>query len=155
MPNDDKLKSGISVNSVKPMAAVIYAAAADQDTKMKHYVASTMVNRWKSGKKEFGADTGSMLDVINKEGQYYETKSKLYEDFMNNKFPNEDAKMNGMESMSIASAMMRGSLEPMPGEFWFSEDEKNKLIKKKSFDFKKVKSLGKIGKDNKFEMFSY
>lgn len=155
MKNKD-YKSGISSTALKPLAAVIYAAAADQDEKMMQYVGSTILNRLESGKREFGAETGSITSVIKHPGAYYEKNSKLYEDFMTGNIKDEASKKAALRASSIASALTRGTVERMPGEFWFNDQEIAKLKKNpKVFNFKMVKELGTIGKKQQFKMFGY
>lgn len=138
------------------MAAVIYAAAADQDQKMMQYVGSTLLNRLESGKKEFGAENGSIDQVIMHPGAYYEKNSKMYVDFMNGDFKDEASKKAALRAASVAAALNRGTLERMPGEFWFNQDEIAKLKKNpKAFNFKVVKDLGTVGKKGQFQMFGY
>lgn len=155
-PKNKDLTSGISATALKPMAAVIYAAAADQDEKMMQYVGSTLLNRLESGKKEFGAQNGSIMEVIKHPGAYYEKSSKLFEDFMTGNFKDESSKKAAMKAASVASALTRGTIERMPGEFWFNDEEISKLKKNpKVFNFKVVKELGTVGKKNQFKMFGY
>lgn len=152
----DNYKSGISSTALKPMAAVIYAAAADQDQKMMQYVGSTLLNRLESGKKEFGAENGSINEVIRHPNAYYEKNSKLYDEFMSGDFKDEASKAAALRAASVAAALNRGTLERMPGEFWFNQEEIAKLKKNpKAFNFKAVKDLGTVGKKGQFQMFGY
>lgn len=156
MSNDKSLKSGLSSTAIKPLAAVIYAAAADQDDKMMQYVGSTLLNRLESGKKEFGANNGSIDEVIMHPGAYYEKNSKLYTDFMSGNLKDDASKKAALKAASIASALTRGTIERMPGHFWFNQDEITKLKKNpKAFNFNIVKNLGTVGKKGQFQMFGY
>lgn len=151
---DEEYVSGLSATALKPMAAVIYAAAADQDDNMMRYVGSTLLNRFESGRAEFGAENGSMMEVINK--GYYEKNSKLFEEFMSGNFRDEKSRKAAMRAASIASALARKSTERMPGEFWFNAEEEGRLRKnKKAFNFDLVEDLGPIGKKGQFKMYGY
>lgn len=155
MPSN-KYKSGISSSALKPLAAVIYAAAANQDARMMQYVGSTVLNRLESGRKEFGAERGSINDVIRHKNAYYEKNSQLYDDFMTGNFKDEASKMAAKRAMFIASGLNRGTVERLPGHFWFNDDEEQRLRKTpKAFDFKQVKNLGKVGKQGQFTMYGY
>lgn len=155
MPPKSDYTSGISATALKPLAAVIYAAAASEDDKMMQYVGSTILNRLKSGKKEFGAENGSIIDVIKHPGAYYEKNSQMYQDFMTGNFKDDKSKAAAMRAASIASALQRGSLETMPGEFWWTDDEIAKGTKSKAFDIKKLEKIGDIGKKGQFRMYGY
>lgn len=155
-PKNKDYTSGISSTALKPLAAVIYAAAANQDDKMMQYVGSTLLNRLESGKPEFGASNGSINEVINHPGAYYEKNSNLYNEFMGGNFKDDMSKKAALRASSVASALTRGTLERMPGEFWFNDEEIAKLKKnKKVFDFSKVEELGVMGTKKQFKMYGY
>lgn len=155
-PKNKDYTSGFSATAIKQVAATIYAAAAGEDDKMMQYVGSTLFNRLESGKPEFGAQNGNISEVIYHPGAYYEKNSQLFEDFKNGNFKDEKSKAAAMRAASIASALTRGTIERMPGEFWFNDEEIAKLSRnKKVFDFSKVQELGKMGKKGQFKMYGY
>jgi hypothetical protein len=150
------LKSGISTTGLKPLAAVIYAAGANQDDKFMQYVGSTVLNRLESGKKEFGAKNYSITEVINHPGAYYEKNSRLYNEFMSGQFKDDRSKKAALRAASVASALTRGTIDRMPGEFWFNDEEIDKLKQNpKVFNFNAVKELGKVGTKGQFTMYGY
>lgn len=154
-PKNKDYTSGISATGLKTMAAVIYAAAAGEDDKMKQYVGSTLLNRLESGKPEFGAQNGSINEVIYHPGAYYEKNSKLFDEFMSGNFKDERSKKEALKSASIASALTRGTIDKMPGEFWFNDQEIALNKRKKVFNYSLVEELGTVGKKNQFKMFRY
>lgn len=155
-PKNKDYTSGLSATAIKPMAAVIYAAAASEDDKMMQYVGSTLLNRLESGRPEFGAQNYNLSEVINHPGGYYEKNSNLYNQFLSGDFKDEKSKAAAMRAASIASALTRGTIDRMPGEFWFNDEEIAKLSKnKKVFDFNQVEELGKMGKKGQFKMYGY
>lgn len=155
-PKNKDYTSGISSTAQKQMAAVIYAAAAGEDEKMMQYVGSTLLNRLESGKPEFGAQNMNISEVIRHPGAYYEKNSKLFEEFMSGEFKDEKSKAAAMRAASMTSALNRGTVDRLPGEFWFNGEEEAKLRKnKKIFDFSKVEELGSMGKKGQFKMYGY
>jgi hypothetical protein len=156
-PKNKDLTSGISATALKPLAAVIYAAAANQDDKMMQYVGSTVLNRLESGKSEFGAQNGRITEVINNPNSpYYEKDDTLYKQFISGNFKDDKSKKAAMRAASIASALTRGTLDRMDGEFWFNAEEESRLRKnKRVFDFDKVEEIGTIGLDNQFKTYGY
>ena len=143
MNNEKDYKSGISYNALKPLAAVIYSAGANQKDDFKKRVGSTILNRFESGKAEFGAENGSIMDVIQK--GYYEYNSPLYQEFMSGKFKDDKSKKEALKSTALAAALLRDTVSKDDGEFFFTADEVRSLKKNKKFDFNKVIPVGKSG----------
>lgn len=139
-------KSGISSTGIMPLAAVMYAASANQKDAHAIRVGSTVLNRLKSGKPEFGADTGSITNVIQK--GYYEYNSPLWQEAMSGKFKDKVSEDRFKKIMALGSGLMRGTVETQPGEFFFTDSEIPK-IKKQGFNMNLVEEVGKSG-DHRF-----
>lgn len=154
MPPREDYKSGISSTGLKPLAAVIYAAAGEDEEMMKQ-VGSIVLNRLESGRADFGAQNGSIIDVINHKNGFYETNSKLYDAFMNGKFTNELEKKKALMASSVASALTRGTIDRLPGQFWYNDPEISNLKRTKGMDFNQVQEVGRTGKKKQFKVFSY
>lgn len=130
---------------------IIYGEAADQDVKVMKMVGSTAINRMKSGRtKEFGS---TLPEIIQK--GYYAAKNpnQPYKEALSQKFGSPEAENKYKQAMNIASGLLRGTIEPDKGMFYFKPDEIKKLKKTpKVFNFKAVKSVGKSGD---YEVFDY
>lgn len=155
MPPREDYKSGVSSTGLKPLAAVIYAAAAGEDEEMMKQVGSVVLNRLESGRADFGAQNGSIIEVINHKNGFYETNSKLYDAFMNGKFANELEKKKALMASSVASALTRGTIDRLPGQFWYNDPEISNLKRTKGMDFNQVQEVGRTGKKKQFRVFSY
>ena len=74
-----------------------------------------------------------------------------YKEAMSGKVP-KSSKTRWDQAMRIANGLMSGGINPVAGQFYFTEDEINKMKGRKSFDFSIVKEVGTIGK---YKIFSY
>lgn len=156
MPSKNKdYTSGISATGLKPLAAVIYAAAASEDEDMMKQVGSVVLNRLESGRADFGAQNGSIIEVINHKNGFYETYSDLYDAFMNGKFTNELEKKKALMASSVASALTRGTINRLPGQFWQNDKEIANLKRTDGMDYTQLQEVGRTGKKKQFRVFSY
>jgi len=139
------------MNDLTTLTNLIYGEAANQDAKVMKMVGSSAINRMKSGRtKEFG----STLEEIAQRG-YYAVKNpnQPMKEAMSGKFGSPEAENKYKQAMSIASGLLRGTIEPDKGLFYFKKDEISRLKKTpKVFNFKAVRSVGKSGD---YEVFDY
>jgi len=137
-------------NNLLQLAALINGEAADQPYDVKLMVGSTVINRLNAGKaKEFGA---SLPDVALKGYYAAQNPNEPYKQALTQQFPDKISEDAFKQSLAIASALIKGTVKPQAGQFYFTEDEEGKLRKnKKAFNFKAVKSVGKVGKYNVYE----
>ena len=154
-PKNKDYTSGISATGLKPLAAVIYAAAAGEDEDMMKQVGSVVLNRLESGRSDFGAQNGSIIEVINHKNGFYEINKKSYDDFINGRFANELEKKKALMASSVASALTRGTIDRLPGQFWYNDPEISDLKRTKGMDFNQVQEVGRTGKKKQFKVFSY
>jgi len=141
----------ITSDSMRYPAAVVYAAAADQDNDFMTGVGSVILNRYNSGRPEFGADTGNIMDVINKKNAFYETGTDRYKNALNGKFENKQEEAAYKRALAIISGLIKGSIDVRPGEFWFNDAEESKLRKNKGMNFDLLEVSGTYGVDRKSE----
>jgi hypothetical protein len=148
----------ITSDSMRYPAAVVYAAAADQDNDFMTGVGSVILNRYNSGRPEFGADTGNIMDVINKENAFYETGTDRYKDALAGKFPNKQEEAAYKRALAVTSGLIKGSIDVKPGHFWFNDSEeasqRKKFIKsngKKGINYDLLEVTGSYGIDRKSE----
>ncbi len=133
---------------------VIYSEMAGKDDKHMIMVGSSVLNRLDSKRaKEFGSTLG---EIIRNPNAYYAVSknSKLYQQAVSGKFPDEMSERAYKRAMAIASGLLKGTIDRVKGQFYFTNKEIKKLKKqgKKVFDFKQVKNVGKTGR---FNVFSY
>ena len=139
------------MSDLTTLTNLIYGEAADQKPDVMKMVGSSAVNRMKSGRTE---EFGGTMDEIAQKG-YYAVKNpnKPMQEAMSGKFGSPEAENKYKQAMSIASGLLKGTIEPDKGMFYFKKDEIAKLKKTpKVFNFKMVKSVGKSGD---YEVFDY
>lgn len=133
------------------LTALIYGEAASESPDVKTMVGSSVVNRKNSGRV---AEFGDSINEIGNKGYYaMSNNSPLFQQAMTQQFPDEKSEKAYKESLAIASGLLKGTIKPSKGMFYFTDDEIEKLKKKgkKYFDFDQVKTVGKKGKYTVFE----
>jgi spore germination cell wall hydrolase CwlJ-like protein len=139
------------MSDLTDLTNLIYGEAANQDEKVMKMVGSTVINRQKSGRtQEFGETIGEIAQK-----GYYAVKNpnQPMKEAMSGKFGSPEAERKYKQAMATASGLLRGTIEPDKGMFYFKPDEIKKLKKTpKVFNFKAVKSVGKSGD---YEVFDY
>ena len=134
------------------LARMIYSevGSTDYDTMVK--VGSTALNRMDAKKpKEFGE---TLAEVINRPNAYYaiQNRNDPYLWSTTGMFPNKDEENTFKQAMSIAYGLKTNTISRQEGQFFFTGKEITKMKKKKTFDFSKVKE---VGKTEKYKFFSY
>lgn len=140
----------ISSQAMLPIAATVYGEASNQDYKTKVKIASTILNRFESGKKEFGADTGNMSDVLHKGYDSARDSSPQFKQAMLGDFPDKDSENSYKESLGIVSGLLKGVIPREKGEFAMTDKGVANVKKKNLMDMNKVENLGKSGSFNFF-----
>jgi hypothetical protein len=130
--------------NILALANTIYGEGASSDYDTKVMIGSSMINRYKSGRtKEFGAT----LPQIAQKGYYAVSNPNVpYKQALSGKFP-DDASANAYkQSMAIASGLIKGTIKPVEGQFYFTDKEKPKM------NWKLLKEVGRTGK---YKVWSY
>lgn len=132
------------------IANAIFGEAANQPFEVKKMVGSTIVNRMKANRpQEFGFNVPEILQ----KGYYaVSNPNEPYKQAVSGKFPDKKSEDSYKEALQVASGLIRGTIEPDKGHFYFTPKEEKKLRKKKSFNFDLVKSAGSAGGYN---IYSY
>lgn len=134
------------------LAAMIYGEGANQKPETMRKIGSTALNRLASGKiKEFGGN----LDEVLMKGYYaVKNNSPMYQEAVSGKFKDEVSETAYKQALAIASGLIKGTIKPDKGEFYFTQKEINKLKKKgkKAFNFDAVKKLDEF---EDYQMFGY
>jgi spore germination cell wall hydrolase CwlJ-like protein len=144
-------KMDYNQTDVRDLANVIYGEAANQPPEVMKMVGSTVVNRRAAGRgKEFGE---TLPEIINK-GYYAASNPNVpYRQAMMQQFPDEESINKYKQAISIAAGLLRGTIEPDKGQFYFTGKEIKKLKKTpKRFNFNAVKEVGRVGD---YIVFSY
>jgi spore germination cell wall hydrolase CwlJ-like protein len=136
---------------IQELAAVIYGEAANQKPEVMQMVGSTVLNRLNSGRStEFGA---TLPEIIQKGYYAASGQNEPYKQAITGKFPDKIAEKAYKQSYAIASGLVKGTIKPAKGMFYFTKSEIAKLRKnKKAFDFSKVKNVGDSGD---YQVFDY
>jgi hypothetical protein len=139
------------MNEVAQLANMIYGEGANQPVEVMKMMGSSAINRVQAGRAaEFGGD----LPTVLQKGYYAVSNPNTpYKQAVEQKFPDQESETKYKQALSIASGLLRGTIKPDEGQFYFTDKEINKLKRnKKAFDFKKVKEVGKVGK---YRVFGY
>jgi len=136
---------------IMELANIIYGEAANQKPEVMKMVGSTVINRLNAGKvEEFGA---SIPEVIYKGYFAASNPNTPYQQARTGQFPDEKSQHAYKQAMQIASGLLKGTIAPDQGQFYFTKKEIANLKKKpKAFNFKAVKSFGSVGD---YEVFGY
>lgn len=135
----------ISSTAMSPLAATLYAEAADRKYATKVKIASSMINRLNSGKEEYGSHNGSVNEMLAK--GYYAYGNDMYKSALSNSFKNKQEEKAYKESLGIISGIVKGTIKADDTEFYYTPDEVKKLQAKgkKVFDFSQVEETGSDG----------
>jgi len=132
------------------LAAAIYSEGASEDAEVMKMMGSSALNRLNSTRD---SEFGSNLSEVLQKGYYgVRDNTELYQQAITGKFPDKASENKYKQALAIASGLLRGTIKPSKGEFYFTEKEIQKMKKKKSFDFNQVKELGTVGK---YRVFGY
>jgi len=136
------------MNEVIDLANGIFGEAASEDYNTMLMVGSSAINRLKSNRPQ---EFGSNLQEVLQKGYYaVSNPNEPYKQALTQQFPDKDSENKYKVALQIASGLIKGTIKPTEGQFYFTSKEIKKL--KKSFKFEQVKSYGKTGK---YEVFGY
>lgn len=134
------------------LAAMIYGEVGNKKADVMRKVGSTALNRLASGKvKEFG---GNLDEVLVKGYNAVKDNSPMFTQAATGKFPDELSANQYKQALAIASGLVKGTIKPDKGQFYFKQSEISKLKKKgkKAFNFDAVKNVDEF---DEYKMFSY
>jgi spore germination cell wall hydrolase CwlJ-like protein len=138
-----------SQSDIQAIKQAVYGEGASTDDATMKMIAQSIINRANSGRsKEFGATVPDML----KKGYYaVSNPNEPYKQATTGNFPDTQSKAAWGRASKLVDIAMS---EPDSGkhQFYFTDDEINRQKKKKSFDFSKVKSTGRVGN---YETYGY
>lgn len=139
------------MSDIIQLANAIYGEGANQPYEVMKMIGSSAINRVRSGRaSEFGSN---MCEVLNKGYYAVSNPNQPYKEAVSGKFGSPEAENKYKQAVAIASGLIKGNIEPDEGEFYFTDKEIQKLKRnKKSFDFKKVREVGKTGP---YRVFKY
>ena len=132
------------MSDLSDLANIIYGEAADQDDKVMKMVGSSVINRQRSGRTE---EFGGTIAEIGQKG-YYAVKNpnQPYKEALSQKFGNEESELKYKKAVAIAGGLLKETIPPDKGLFYFKADEEKKLRgKPKVFNFKLVTPTAKVG----------
>lgn len=134
----------------KAIAQMAYAENASEGDDVVKMTIQTALNRYLSGRGEFAKGPG-MKDIL-KEGYYAVKKnSPLYQQAVSGKFPDKQSQIRYAQIEKLLEAILADK-DYGQAMFYFTPEERERMIREKEFDFKKVKPTGKVGK---YETYSY
>lgn len=136
---------------VVDLANMIYGEAASENYDTMHMVGSTAVNRLKANRpEEFGAN---LPEVLQKGYYAVSNPNEPYKQAISQKFPDKNSETKWKQALAISSGLLKGTIEPKEGHFYFTEKEINKFKKNpKKFNLKAVKEQDTVGK---YRVFGY
>lgn len=129
---------------IKLLADITYGEAAQYHNNKKAItaIASTVLNRVES--KRF---PNKIRDVIFQKNQYYATRNPQFKLARENRFLNNKIEKNAYQKIyKIAINLYFGKIKRIPGEFFITPKELQKLIAKGQFDTTQVIEVAQIEK---------
>jgi hypothetical protein len=149
---------GLPDNMVQMIAAATYGENRGQGQDAILHTASSIFNR-------LGQNEWKHMSVpqVLQNGYYavsHPENNQGFTDAMSGKFKDKASENDFKRIYATVASLNRGSVEPKSTQFYFKQNEINKLIKNKGFDFSKVNEgesfNAKVGgKTVKFRTFSY
>jgi hypothetical protein len=139
------------MNPIIDLANVIYGESASENYDTMLMVGSSAINRLNSNKLlEFGAT----LPEILQKGYYSVSNPNIpYKQAQEQKFPDKESENKYKQALAIASGLIKGTIEPTKGQFYFTDKEINKFKRNpRKFNLKAVKQVGEVGN---YKVFSY
>lgn len=134
------------------LANMIHGEGASSDYDTKVMIGSTAINRMNANRpQEFGY---TMPEVLQK-GYYAVSNPNIpYKEAIAQKFTDDKSETEYKKSLAIASGLVKGTIKPKDGMFYFTKKEIAKLKKqgKKVFNFNVVKDVGDVGD---YSVYSY
>ena len=107
-------QTNFNLKSYLPILATVYAEGKKHTPKEHDALISDILHKAESGKKEYGADTGSISNVLHTNFQSAKTKNSKYLEALNLSFKNPDDENNFKKVVSRFSGIMRGTIERHP-----------------------------------------
>lgn len=139
----DKKQHDFDIKAWSPVLATAYGEGANQDYDGKREILSTILNRAESGKKEFGADTGRITDVLRKGYYAYSQQSPKYQEALDQKFPDKMSEDSYKEYVAILSGMLKGNVKRTESQFFLTPKEVNKVKKSGAIDMSLLEETSK------------
>jgi len=135
--NEENMPGVESSRDLYELASMIYAESAkDSDYKTRLMMGSTALNRLYNYAPENFGDT--LYDVLYKPNAYYAitNQNERWLETRNRKFTDE---RGWKQCLQIASGLLRGTIKPLPGQFFIKPSEKPDM------NWKLLELVGKIG----------
>jgi hypothetical protein len=144
-------------DAIQYIAATVHGEMRNQPRDAKINVASSIFNRY--GQREWKhMDLPTMVN----QGYYAVRDAKKgkntgFDEAMSGKFKNKTDEDDFRRTYAIVASIAKGTLEPTKTQFYYNQNEINRLIKNKKHDFKKTPEVGSFEdtKGKKFRTFAY
>lgn len=135
-----------------PVLATAYGEGANQPPEAQKEILSSILNRAESGKKEFGADTGSIINVLQTGYKSAQHQSPKYMEAMNQSFKNPEDENAFKQIVSIFSGMMKGTIPRTSSQFILTDKDLSDVKKNKLMN---MDLLEKTSRQGDFNFFKY
>lgn len=152
MNNMNNQEESFNIDNYKPVLATVYAEAANQPPEAKRHIISSIINRAQSGKAEYGAENGSIIDVLKKGYSSARDNSPKYQEAMSESFKDKASEKSYKEVMALWSGMLKGTVKKSDAEFILTDKDVEDVKKKKLMDMTK---LEKVAREGDFNFYRY
>lgn len=148
----DMQEHDFNIDNYKPVLATVYAEAANQPPEAKRHILSSIINRAQSGKSEFGAENGSIVEVLKRGYSSARDNSPKYQEAMSEQFKDKASEKSYKEVMAIWSGMLKGTVKKSDAEFILTDKDVEDVKKKKLMDMSK---LERVYREGDFNFYKY
>jgi len=124
------------------IAAMVYGEMGSKDLEHWKVALSAFLNS--IGQAEWKNLTPQQ--ILQKRFYAVSRQNDPYKWAVTKQFPNKDEENRFKKILSFVSAAVRGKVDLLPNQFYFTKGEISKLKKNKSFNFDLVVPVGKIGR---------
>ena len=122
-------QTNFNLKAYVPIIATAYAESKKHTPKEHDSIISDILGRAESGKPEFGADTGSITNVLQTNYNSVKSNNQKYLDAIELKFKSKEDENNFKKAVSRFSGIMQGTIPRTPFEIAKPVGRKSKAQK--------------------------
>jgi len=132
------------------LANTIYGEMASQDYDHMVMTGSTALNRLQAERPD---EFGQNLQDVLQNGYYAVSNPNVpYKQATEQSFPDKLSESKYKQAIAVSSGLLKGTIQPTQGQFYFTKEEATKLKRSRKFNFKALKETGKVGE---YTVYSY
>lgn len=149
---EPQAQTGFNLKNYLPLLSTVYAEGENQPPKAQIEIISSILNRAESGKKEYGADTGSLMNVLKTGYKSAQHNSPKYQEAISQQFKNPIDEHAFIQILQSFSGIMNGTIPRTKSTFILTDKDIADVKSKKLMDMNKLEQTAKYGD---FSFFKY